>query len=50
MINWVWNCENNAFAMSDGSMAVFAVRTNRQKSMILLGYTSSIYRFAQFVR
>ncbi|MDD5369335.1 MAG: hypothetical protein PHQ40_09630 [Anaerolineaceae bacterium] len=51
LIDWVWNrLQINAFLMTEQVMQGFAEQIRRQKPRILFGYTSSLHRFAQFVR
>lgn len=40
----------NAYVLSDETMCAFADRVRREHPLILFGYASSLYRFAQFVR
>ncbi|GAB4534169.1 MAG: phenylacetate--CoA ligase family protein [Anaerolineae bacterium] len=51
LMDWVLNrFLTNAYVLSEESMMAFADRVRRDQPVILFGYASSIYRFAQFVR
>jgi phenylacetate-CoA ligase len=51
LMDWVLNrFLTNAYVLSEENLGAFAERVRRQRPRILFGYSSSLHRFAQFVR
>jgi phenylacetate-CoA ligase len=51
LMDWILNrFVANAYILSEESMSAFAAQIRRRRPRILFGYTSCLYRFAEFVR
>ncbi len=51
LMDWVLNrFATNAYVLSEESMSAFALQIRRRRPRLLVGYPSSLYRFAEFVR
>jgi phenylacetate-CoA ligase len=51
LMNWVLNrFVTNAYVLSEESMSAFVAQIRRRHPRVLFGYTSCLYRFAEFVR
>ena len=51
LMNWVLNrFVTNAYVLSEESMDAFTAQIRRRRPRVLFGYSSSVHRFAEFVR
>ncbi len=51
LIDFIWNrFLTDAFVMTEESLSEFAELVSKRKPKVLFGYTTAIYKFAQFIR
>lgn len=51
LMDWVLNrFVTNAYVLSEESMSAFVLQVRRRRPRLLIGYPSTLYRFAEFVR
>jgi len=51
LMDWVLNrFVTNAYVLSEETMSAFALQVRRRRPRLLIGYPSSLYHFAEFVR
>jgi phenylacetate-CoA ligase len=51
LMDWLLNrFVTNAYVLSEETMSAFALQVRRRRPRLLVGYPSSLYRFAEFVR